>query len=251
MSKPKAHIITATPTYTGDVCCDYANCLSLAGMHCILRNVWIEPRFAAGFSLVEYARNWLVAEFLQNKAATHLFWIDSDLFFQPDAVYKMVARGKDVIAGVYSTKHETSPVFPYTALGPVVDGLQEAERVPGGFLCMTRKAVEKVVSTCEWHEIDHNGEQRMSPRFFDLRLDGKHLVGEDYIASERLRKAGFKIYVETDISFKHYGRKAWNANLAKTLQKEKEQGFEGQGSDTAWEKNAKVAENPALLDKLY
>ena len=251
MNKPKAHVVTATPTYTGDVCSEYANCLALAGMHCMLRNVWIDPRFAPGFSLVEYARNWLVAEFLSIKAATHLFWIDADLFFPPDGIYRMVARGKDVVAGVYTTKKEEDSTYPYTALSPEIDKLQEAERVPGGFLCMSRKAVEKVCEDVDWMDIEHNGVTRTSPRFFDLRLDGKNLIGEDFIACERLRKAGFKIYVETDLSFKHFGRKAWCGNLHQQLQREAESGFEGQGTVKAWEKNAKVAEDPALLDKIY
>ena len=226
---PKGHIFVATPTYTGDVAYDYASALALASMHCILRGVWIEPRGAAGFSLVEYARNWLVAEFLESKA-THLFWVDADLWFAPDAIYRLFSRGKDAIAGVYTTKHETAPIFPYMADGPVKDGIQLAERVPGGFLCVSRAAVEKVVSTCEWHEIEHAGKKRLAPRFFDLRLDGTKLVGEDYIACERLRRAGFKIYVETDISFIHYGRRAWRGNLAETLREEAEKGFAGQGA---------------------
>ena len=74
MSKaPVAHVMTATPSYTGDVCCDYAMSLSIASAHCVLRGIWIEPRMAPGFSLVEYARNWLVAEFLESEKFTHLF----------------------------------------------------------------------------------------------------------------------------------------------------------------------------------
>lgn len=237
---PTAHVMISTPSYTGDVCCDYAMSLAVASAHCVLRGIWIEPRMAPGFSLVEYARNWLVAEFLANPKFTHLFWVDSDLFFPPDAVAKLVLRKKDVICGVYVTKHDTKPIFPYTALGPAVDGLQLAERVPGGFLCMSRAAVEKVVESCEWHEIDHNGEKRQSPRFFDLLMKDGKLHGEDFIACARLRAAGFDIYVETDLTFKHYGRKAWIGNLATTLADEAAEGYIGQGNKKHFEKNARA-----------
>jgi hypothetical protein len=239
MTKLNAKVMVATPTYTGDVVSDYALCLCFAGIHCLQRRILLDPRFAPGFSLVEYGRNWLVAEFLASDD-THLFWIDADLFFDPKSIARMIERNVDVIAGVYTTKHETAPVFPYLALGPAVDGVQTAERVPGGFLCMSRRAVEKVVESCDWHEIDHNGEKRRSPRFFDLRLDGDKLVGEDFIACERLRKAGFKIHVETDITFKHYGRKAWTDNLARVLAEEAATGFSGQGTSTAWKNNASL-----------
>jgi hypothetical protein len=239
MAQPTAHIVVATPTFTGDVCCDYAGSLAMAAAYCAMRNIWIDPRFAPGFSLVEYARNWLVAEFLSLKSATHLMWIDADLFFPPTAIHTMLQRDRDVVCGVYTTKHPSAPTYPYTALGPVVNGLQEAERVPGGFMLMKRHTIEKVVETCEWHNIEHNGVTRRSPRFFDLLLKGEQLYGEDYIACARLRKAGFKIFVETDVTFKHYGRMAWGANLAKTLADEAVSGFEGQGAATAWEKNSK------------
>lgn len=239
--KPKAHIVTATPTYTGKVEADYAGSLAVASMHLALRGALLNPRFAGGFSLVEYARNWLLAEFLSLKDATHLMWIDDDLYFQPDGIWKLLQRDLDVVCGVYTTKNDVAPVYPYTALGPAKDGLQEAERVPGGFMLMKRACIEAVVKRCDWMEIEHNGETRRSPRFFDLLLkheDGRNkLYGEDFIACARLREAGYKVMVETDLTFKHYGRKAWPANLAKTLESEEKEGFVGQGTEAAWKKN--------------
>lgn len=243
MSKPKAHIIVATPSLTGDVCCDYASSLAIASSYCILRGMWIEPKMVAGFSLVEDGRNWLVAEFLSVPSATHLFWIDADLFFPPDAIYRLVARDLAVVAGVYTTKHPTAPVYPYTALGPPENGLQPAEKVPGGFVCATRTAVEKAVESCELYDVTYDGVTRKCPRFFDRKMKDGQLHGEDYVACYRLHAAGFPIFVETDINFKHYGRFVWPANLAKDLAQEAETGFVGQGTATAWEKNKKIMES--------
>lgn len=229
----KAHMMVATPTYTGDVANEFSQTMTLAAQQCIMRGVFLDPRFASGFSLVEYGRNWLVKQFLDSKA-THLFWYDSDLFAQPDAMYRMYARDIDVVAGCYVTKHPTNPIYPYTAVGPVVNGLQKANKVPGGFLCMKRRAVEKVCENVEWIDFEQDGESYTIPRMFSLEVvekDGKRrLMGEDYIATERLRLAGFDVYVETDIDFVHYGRKGWAGNLAKTLKAEAESGFEGQGT---------------------
>lgn len=242
-TKIRAHVVTATPTYTGQVESEYSAALAIASAHCIMRGIMIDPRFAPGFSLVEYARNWLVAEFLSIKSATHLFWIDADLYFQPDRVATFVnlslTRDLDVIAGVYTTKTDDTDrrMYPYAALGPVVNDVQEADRVPGGFMCMTRRAVEKVVERCEWHEIDDGGQKRMSPRVFNLVLRGNKLHGEDYIACARLRDAGFKVYVYPDVQFKHWGRKAWPAHLSEQLALEKAEGKVGQGHPDAWKTN--------------
>ena len=245
--RPNAHILTCTPTYSGDVCAAYAMCLALASSHCMAHNMILDPRFAPGFSLVEYGRNWLVSEFLKTKNATHMFWIDSDLFFQPDKIVAMVNLGLDVVAGVYTTKHETDPIYPYTALGPVKNGIQEADKVPGGFMCMSRRAVEAVVETCQWHEVVHNGETRLCPRFFDLYLEGHKLHGEDFIACARLRHAGFKIWVYPDVNFQHYGRRAWPANLAEQLKFEDKSKFVGQNNPDAWKKN----ETESLTHVIY
>ena len=90
--------------------------------------------FAAGCSLVQIARDhWLHAEFLQRTECTHLLWLDADLSFMPDAIMSMLCRNLDVVAGVYTTKSPTNPVFPYESLGPVKNGLQLARKIPGGF----------------------------------------------------------------------------------------------------------------------
>lgn len=229
----KAHILVATPTYTGEVANEFSQTMTLAAQQCIMRGVFLDPRFASGFSLVEYARNWLVKQFLDS-SATHLLWYDADVFAQPDAIHRMYARDLDVVGGCYVAKHPTAPFFPYEAAGPVVNGLQKTIKVPGGFLLMKRHVVEKVCETVEWIELEHEGVTSTIPRMFDLEVrdikGSKRLVGEDYIACERIRTAGFDIYVETDVDFIHFGRKGWPGNLAKTLREEARSGFEGQGT---------------------
>ncbi len=237
---PRALIKVATPVLTGLVEHDYVTSLVLAAQQCALKGVFIEPIFAPRMSLVEYARNWLFKRFLDRKEATHLLWLDADLGFDANAIMRMYAADKDVIAGVYPTKSEDSSVYPYTALGPVDEkGIQLAEIVPGGFVLMKRHVAEALAAGCqEWHDIECDGQIEECPRVFDLRLDGKKLIGEDYILCERIRRAGFPIHVLTDINFAHFGVKAWRGNLARQLAKEAEHNKEhgtqlGQGCEVA------------------
>lgn len=225
--RARALVHVATPTYTGHVVHSYCTALVLAAQHCNQFGVFIETSFTPCFSLVEYARNLLVKKFLDTNA-THLMWLDADLGFSPDAILRMVnacTDDKPVIAGVYPTKSDTESTYPYTALGPVdKNGLQPAEIVPGGFILMKRKVVEKVVEQCEeWHAIDCDGETHVCARVFDLRMRDKRLIGEDYIFCHRIRMAGFPIHVMTDINFMHYGLRPWAGNLAKQLKHEDEQ----------------------------
>lgn len=55
-------------------------------------------------SLVTRARNNLCAKMMNNKAATHMLFIDSDIRFKPESIFQMLAAEKDIIAGLYCKK---------------------------------------------------------------------------------------------------------------------------------------------------
>jgi hypothetical protein len=40
---------------------------------------------------------------------THLFWIDADIGFSPEAAFRLLLADRDVAAGVYPLKHEDWP----------------------------------------------------------------------------------------------------------------------------------------------
>jgi hypothetical protein len=214
--------------------------MQLATMHCLVNGVALDWIFAAGFSLIGHGRNWLHAEFLARKEYSHCLWLDADLGFDPKAIMKMYNRNLDAVAGVYVAKHPTTPYFPYKACGPVVDGLQEVSKVPGGFLMLSRRAAEAMSAGCPAYEINHADVKRLSPQVFEVLVRNGTMHGEDFVACERITGAGIKIYVETDVNFTHIGRKAWTANLAQVLAAEEAVGAEGEGHPERWRKHSEA-----------
>ena len=95
LESPKlaARVMVATPTYTGDVVHECAMSMQIATVHCLMRGVALDWVFAAGCSLVQLARDWLHAEFLERTECSHLLWLDADLSFMPDAIMRMMCRG--------------------------------------------------------------------------------------------------------------------------------------------------------------
>lgn len=248
----KARIFVATPTYSGTVEHECALSMQVATIHCLMRGVVLDWQMASGFSIVQHGRNWLNAEFLSREDCTHILWLDADVAFDPDAITKMLhsleSKGLDAVAGVYTTKHPKTPLFPYESLGPAVDNLQPARKVPGGFLLVKREAAIAVAETCEAYMLSHNGETREAPHVFDIPLvesrdhPGKlELLGEDFVFCQRLLEAKRSIYVQTDIAFMHLGRYAWHGRLSDTLVAEATAGFTGQGSEVAHTKNKAMA----------
>lgn len=69
----------------------------------------IQVFFHTGESLVTRARNNCVAEFLAHPEWTHLFWIDSDIGFSPQAAFRLLLSGYDIAAGIYPLKREEWP----------------------------------------------------------------------------------------------------------------------------------------------
>ena len=244
-------VLVCTPTYTGSVASECAQSLQVATIHCLMRGVVLEWELAAGFSLVQHARNFLNQEFLSRTDCDYLLWLDDDVAFDPDAIVKMLhsleTHGLDAVAGVYTNKDPYNPLFPYEATGPAVDNLQPARKVPGGFLLVTRAAVAEISAASPQYLLEHNGEVRESAHVFDVPLidsaehpGKKKLLGEDFVFSKRLIDAGKKLYVQTDINFMHLGRRAWRGNLAKTLADEAARGFTGQGSEAEHRKNTEA-----------
>ena len=76
-------------------------------------------------SLISRARNTLTAKFLDMPDATHLFFVDADIGWEPWHLLVLLNRNVDVCAGLYPMK--TMPIK------WVVNGFEGAEEGPDGF----------------------------------------------------------------------------------------------------------------------
>ena len=101
----------ATPNYGGVLTTAYVRSLlglvNLAYQH----GFAMQSRFLDGDSLITRARNRMVAEFMQDTRWTHLFWIDADIGFEPEAALRLLLAGRDVVAGVYPHKIDAWPAL--------------------------------------------------------------------------------------------------------------------------------------------
>jgi len=210
-------ILAATPTYTGQVCIPFLQSYIASAFHLACNGVQMELAVANHFTLVQFARNWLTAKFLDDGTYTHLLWIDSDLGWDPTAILRMIGRQKEVIGGVYPLKTK-SPTYPYVYDdGPIADGVQRAERIPTGFMLCTLGTMQRVADSVPKIQMEYQGEKKMVPNVFDLVQEGREYWGEDFVFCKRLRNLGIDIHVEMDIDFQHIGLTAFTGNLAKHM----------------------------------
>src|SRR5690349_13630235 len=99
------HLVVATPCFGGQVSSIYAS--SIFRLQSALRsmsNIDLKVHLRDGDALITRARANLVTLFLDDPAATHLLFVDADIGFTPEQVFRLIACGADVVAGVYPIK---------------------------------------------------------------------------------------------------------------------------------------------------
>ena len=98
------HIFIATPCYGGQIGEPYFRSMMRFAILCNKYNIKYTISTLANESLVTRGRNTLTSFFMENKDATHLFFIDADIEFNPEDVLRMVAYDKPVVVGAYPKK---------------------------------------------------------------------------------------------------------------------------------------------------
>ncbi len=97
-------IFIGTPCYGNMLTADYfKSCLQLTAL-AASKKVELQFGTIGNESLVTRARNTLVQLFMDNEDYTHLLFIDADLAFNPESVFRMLDLDEDVVTGVYPRK---------------------------------------------------------------------------------------------------------------------------------------------------
>lgn len=98
------HIFIATPCYGGQIGEPYFRSMMRLAILCNKYEIPYTISTLANESLVTRGRNTLVSFFMENSTATHLFFIDADIEFNPEDLLRMVAYDKPVVVGAYPKK---------------------------------------------------------------------------------------------------------------------------------------------------
>lgn len=163
-------------------------------------------------SLISRARNTLTAKFLEQEGATHLFFVDADIGWEPWHLLVLLNHDKDVIGGLYPMK--TMPIkwvvngFEGAETGE--NGLQEVSKAGTGFLLMKRHVFEKMQS----HPAvkPYKNDIGLDPKYdkhlktyFDTAVRQGRYYSEDWTACENWRDLGGKVYVDKRVLLRHSG----------------------------------------------
>jgi len=98
------HIFIATPCYGGQLGEPYFRSMMRLAILFNKYNIQYTISTLANESLVTRGRNTLTSFFMENTSATHLFFIDADIEFNPEDILRMVAYDKPIVVGAYPKK---------------------------------------------------------------------------------------------------------------------------------------------------
>ncbi len=150
---------------------------------------------------VDQARNIIAENFLKTDA-THLLLADSDMLLPPDLIERLLSHGKDMVSALYFGRTQAVPMFMFKGENGeygfpaeyVEGGLLSVDAIGLGACMIRRKVIEKV------REAVGDG-----PMFRFVYKNRVKVVGEDIFFCEKVKEAGFGIFVDTALEIKHFG----------------------------------------------
>ena len=174
-----------------------------------------------GCSVVSRARNLLAKDMLESKC-DYLLFIDSDINFEPDDIFRLMAWGTDpkkgIVAAVPRTRNESKvyiATLDYDENGDLTMngmGLVRAKRVATAFMLVRREVFETLEKEHpEWAYYDSKTD-RMLSCMFDFQLTEEGYIGEDFLFCDRVRSHGFEVWIDPSITLGHMGVQEYVGN---------------------------------------
>lgn len=177
--------------------------------------------FQIGCPYISHARATMLRKALDAGADAVVF-IDHDLSWRPRDLVTLIKTRGDVVAGTYRFKKDAEE---YMAIidgrsngAPTVrgDGTLCGEKVPAGFLKVTKGAVDRFMAA--YPELIYGVRYNPSVDLFNHGAHEGVWYGEDYAFSRRWRACGGEIVLVPDLDLTHHqGDKAYPGNLHRWL----------------------------------
>jgi hypothetical protein len=231
--REKCSVFFATPCYGGLVTDQFFLSIFKASQELVRHGITFRLTTLRNESLVTRARNILSAMFLES-GATHLFFIDADIEFDPDSVIRMLAMDKDIIAAAYPKKAlpiqyamNFKYIDPVKKQIRVENGAVEVWDASTGFFCIKREVFEKMMLA--YPDLHYKNDSNIDPKlqkfcyaFFDTMIDkdengDNRYLSEDYTFCRLWQRLGGEIWMDPNTRLNHVGSYTFEGDLSKII----------------------------------
>ncbi len=238
-----SHLVVATPCYGGQLTGPFFFSLLALQAACAQKGTGVTILLCEDEALITRARQDLAARFLDIPGATHLLFIDADIQFAPEQVFRLLQSGAEVCAAAYPLKRidwgkvkalalegrdrlETAVLRYVVELeNPPVEknGFGRARYAGTGFLMIRRQALLRMAE--RYPELHYGAVDRQddplagSPQrfaLFDCMVDEKthEYLSEDYSFCRRWTDMGGEIWVDLKSRLTHLGQVNFEGDFA-------------------------------------
>ena len=233
VEKPRPSIYVATPAYGCKLCNSYMTSILQLQLECYKRKIQVCFDILGNESLVQRGRNVLTERFRQSKA-THLLFIDADIGFSTQSVFRLLDFDKDVVGCVYPKKYvnwklveekvkkgDAEPIhqqgldFNINIVGrqaQVDSGFVKVLDTATGFLLLTRSCIERVAAAnpqlqCTNDIINESMNVKEYCAVFDCMIcpESRRYLSEDYSFMRRSQALGIEVWVDVVSPLSHTG----------------------------------------------
>lgn len=245
MPQTPLSIAIGTPCFGGLVTTSYALSLLKLQQVCTRRAYNLTFLIQAGDSLITRARQTILTHFLSETKATHLLFIDSDIGFESDQVFRLLEFDADFTAGAYPVKAldwsmipdvvaagrtplesaTLSYVFEAELSHGIVmrQGFVKARYAGAGFLMIRRTVLEAMIG--RYPELRYRCEHKAADPFegnpwrsalFNCMIEEETstYLSEDYSFCKRWTDMGGEIWVDLTSKLSHSGSITFHGDMA-------------------------------------
>jgi hypothetical protein len=173
-----------------------------------------------GSAVVQWARDEVVDLFLQSDA-TRLFWIDSDMVWEPDQFMRLLALSqyRDVICASYPAKVDRPTFYvnwdEQTGLQADEYGLIEIRGIGLGFTVMSRGVVEELAYNAP--KVFDDVAKRELASVFRIDSVGGKRQGEDMAFFSDIRALRYGVFLDPSVDLGHHGTKTYRGSIRDAL----------------------------------
>ncbi len=240
---PATSIFLATPCYGGLAHIHFMRSVLDLQAACAARGVGLTVELGGGDALITRARAAMADKFLKS-GASHLLFVDADIGFKPEQVFRLLDADRDLVGGVYPIKSidwgkvrqaatEGKRDLMAASVGYVVrfiptpdsrvevddDGFGPVAYVGTGFMLIKRAVVERVAAAHPELKArlgdTAGGGTSHATMIFETFIEaetGEHL-SEDYAFCRRWRDLGGQVFADFQTRLTHVGHAAYAGSL--------------------------------------
>lgn len=211
-------VMIGTPSYDGRLQAQYVDALITTRDLCNKTGIEVHAVFLCNDALIQKARNDLFKMAYDSKV-DFLFFIDSDISWNPTDFIKVLLREEDFVLCAYPYKAENSG-FVLNALDKVPDvDILEVAGGGTGFMRISRNVIKQMYENSPEYVCKGVPNREV---FSAGVVDGE-FKSEDILFCDKWCNLGGKIFCDTTVNLVHHGSKSYTGDFRTYLNLYREQ----------------------------